>query len=25
MCHELGFTRKENRDEPSVVEVTIKM
>ncbi|GEO40758.1 GCN5 family N-acetyltransferase [Skermanella aerolata] len=25
MCHELGFTRKENRDEPGVVEVTIKM
>jgi acetyltransferase len=25
MCRELGFTQKENRDEPGVVEVTIKM
>ena len=25
MCRDLGFTQKENRDEPGVVEVTIKM
>ncbi|QQP89737.1 bifunctional acetate--CoA ligase family protein/GNAT family N-acetyltransferase [Skermanella sp. TT6] len=25
MCHELGFTRRENRDEPGVVEVRISL